>query len=72
MYFSCCLPWKRSANPFSDIYRVAERLLDRTKQKRGETVGLLIDGFAGGGGASTGIAMALGRSVDIAIDHDPD
>lgn len=32
---------------------------------------LLIDNFAGGGGASTGIEMALGRSVDIAINHDP-
>lgn len=28
--------------------------------------------FAGGGGASVGIEMALGRSVDIAINHDPD
>jgi DNA (cytosine-5)-methyltransferase 1 len=33
---------------------------------------LLVDGFAGGGGASTGIEMALGRQVDIAINHDPD
>jgi DNA (cytosine-5)-methyltransferase 1 len=34
--------------------------------------GLIIDNFAGGGGASTGIEMAIGRSVDIAINHDPD
>lgn len=33
---------------------------------------LFVDNFAGGGGASTGIEMAIGRSVDIAIDHDPD
>lgn len=33
---------------------------------------LLVDGFAGGGGASTGIELALGRQVDIAINHDPD
>lgn len=33
---------------------------------------LIIDNFAGGGGASTGIEMAVGRSVDIAINHDPD
>ena len=33
---------------------------------------LIIDNFAGGGGASTGIEMATGRSVDIAINHDPD
>lgn len=33
---------------------------------------LIIDNFAGGGGASTGIRMALGRSVDVAINHDPE
>jgi len=31
---------------------------------------LIVDNFAGGGGASTGIEMALGRSPDIAINHD--
>lgn len=31
---------------------------------------LIIDNFAGGGGASTGIELAIGRSVDIAINHD--
>ncbi len=34
--------------------------------------GLIVDNFAGGGGASTGMAWALGRSVDIAINHDHD
>lgn len=33
---------------------------------------LIIDCFAGGGGASTGIEMETGRQVDIAINHDPD
>lgn len=33
--------------------------------------GLFIDGFAGGGGASTGIAQAIGREVDIAVNHSP-
>lgn len=33
---------------------------------------ILVDNFAGGGGASTGIEVALGRSVDIAINHDPE
>jgi len=33
---------------------------------------LIVDNFAGGGGASTGIEMALGRSPDIAINHDPE
>jgi DNA (cytosine-5)-methyltransferase 1 len=32
--------------------------------------GLIVDNFAGGGGASTGIEQALGRAVDIAINHD--
>lgn len=32
---------------------------------------LIIDLFAGGGGASTGIEAAVGRSVDIAINHSP-
>lgn len=32
---------------------------------------LIIDCFAGGGGASVGIEMALGRQVDIAVNHDP-
>ena len=32
---------------------------------------LIIDCFAGGGGASVGIEMALGRPVYIAINHDP-
>lgn len=31
---------------------------------------LIVDNFCGGGGASTGIEMAVGRSVDIAINHD--
>lgn len=33
---------------------------------------LIIDSFAGGGGASTGIEWALGRSPDIAINHSPE
>lgn len=36
-----------------------------------KTDNLIIDCFAGGGGASVGIEMALGRQVDIAINHDP-
>lgn len=33
---------------------------------------LIVDFFAGGGGASQGIARALGRPVDVAINHDPE
>lgn len=33
---------------------------------------LFVDNFAGGGGASTGIELATGYSVDIAINHDPE
>ncbi|NOZ67987.1 MAG: DNA cytosine methyltransferase [Deferribacteres bacterium] len=32
---------------------------------------LIVDNFAGGGGASVGIEAALGRPVDIAVNHDP-
>lgn len=32
---------------------------------------IFVDNFAGGGGASTGIEMAIGRSVTVAINHDP-
>jgi DNA (cytosine-5)-methyltransferase 1 len=32
----------------------------------------LVDLFAGGGGASTGIEQAIGRPVDVAINHDPE
>lgn len=40
----------------------------------GELLGeeLVVDNFAGGGGASTGIEAAIDRSVDIAINHDPE
>lgn len=33
---------------------------------------LVIDNFAGGGGASSGIEAAIGRPVDVAINHDED
>lgn len=39
--------------------------------KHNKKEGLIIDLFAGGGGASVGIEMALGRPVDIAVNHDP-
>ncbi|KKL20097.1 hypothetical protein LCGC14_2458870 [marine sediment metagenome] len=31
---------------------------------------LIVDNFAGGGGASVGIEAAIGRCVDVAINHD--
>lgn len=33
---------------------------------------LIADSFAGGGGASLGIELALGRSPDVAVNHDPE
>jgi DNA (cytosine-5)-methyltransferase 1 len=33
---------------------------------------IVVDLFAGGGGASTGIEQAIGRAVDVAINHDPE
>jgi DNA (cytosine-5)-methyltransferase 1 len=35
-------------------------------------MGIIVDNFAGGGGASTGIELATGRSPDIAVNHDPE
>ena len=46
----------------SDVYRGQ---LDLTSE-------IIVDNFAGGGGASTGMELATGRPVDIAINHDPD
>jgi DNA (cytosine-5)-methyltransferase 1 len=47
-------------------------LFDDTPHTAASGPGLVIDNFAGGGGASTGIEAALGRKVDIAINHDPE
>lgn len=33
---------------------------------------IIVDNFAGGAGASTGIELAAGRIVDVAVNHDPD
>ena len=33
---------------------------------------IFADNFSGGGGASTGIELAIGMPVTIAINHDPD
>jgi DNA (cytosine-5)-methyltransferase 1 len=47
-------------------------LIDRrTARRRGRVdQELLVDNFAGAGGASLGIEAALGRCVDVAINHD--
>jgi DNA (cytosine-5)-methyltransferase 1 len=58
------------------LSRISQRKFDR---KHGNFVyqhpelnkEIFVDNFAGGGGASTGIEMAIGRSVDAAINHDP-
>ena len=44
----------------------------KKRKREGTMRDLIIDCFAGGGGASVGIEMALGRPVSIAINHDPD
>ena len=46
--------------------RYGEERLNMTRSRE-----IIVDNFAGGGGASTGIEIAIGRSVDIAINHDP-
>lgn len=44
----------------------------RTKGQLSFIDEIIVDNFAGGGGASTGIELAAGRPVSIAINHDPD
>ncbi|WP_407497006.1 DNA cytosine methyltransferase [Pseudooceanicola sp. MF1-13] len=44
---------------------------DTTQSTAPQLRPLIADNFAGGGGASTGIEIALGRSPDVAINHDP-
>jgi len=43
--------------------------MNRAPELRLDFDGLIIDNFAGGGGASTGIWMATGRAPDLAINH---
>lgn len=58
--------YKKGAGTYPDKRRAGFLL---KKMIHGE---LIVDNFAGGGGASTGIEMATGYSVDIAINHDPE
>lgn len=51
---------------------VKSSLLIRKKKNKMIHGELVVDNFAGGGGASTGIELATGYSVDIAINHDPE
>jgi DNA (cytosine-5)-methyltransferase 1 len=44
---------------------------DRARFSAGLFDEIVVDLFAGGGGASLGIERALGRSVDVAVNHDP-
>lgn len=46
--------------------------LDRAAPARDWNDGIIVDNFAGGGGASTGIELALRRQVDVAVNHDPE
>lgn len=59
-----CLAKKRSK--YAEYKGLIEPLLELQSEEE-----LVVDLFAGGGGASTGIERALKRSVDIAINHDP-
>ena len=61
-----CTEYKKGAGTYPDKRRAGFLLKEMI---HGE---LIVDNFAGGGGASTGIEMATGYSVDIAINHDPE
>lgn len=54
--------------PSTEIITIASRLVSSMQGLAMREI--IVDNFAGGGGASTGIEMAIGRSVDIAINHD--
>ncbi|SCW77289.1 DNA (cytosine-5)-methyltransferase 1 [Sphingobium faniae] len=45
---------------------------ERAPEIRDWNDGIIVDNFAGGGGASTGIELALRRQVDVAVNHDPE
>jgi DNA (cytosine-5)-methyltransferase 1 len=49
----------------SDLFAVIEHPVARNWSD-----GIIVDNFAGGGGASTGIEEATGRDIDVAINHD--
>lgn len=49
-----------------------KRLSPISSPVRAHTKGLIFDSFAGGGGASLGIELALGRGPDFAVNHDAD
>ncbi|WP_407570711.1 DNA cytosine methyltransferase [Deinococcus altitudinis] len=57
---------KKQAAPYAPLFPYLE-LTQGAVLAAGE---LIVDNFAGGGGASTGIEQAMGRPVDIAINHD--
>ena len=61
-------------NPYTEIPESLESLDGASGVRVGgvKAAGLIIDCFAGGGGASKGIEMALNRPVDIAVNHDPE
>lgn len=54
-----------------DLFSQGTRKSARKRRASGKAIELIVDNFAGGGGASTGIEEALGRAVDHAINHDP-
>jgi DNA (cytosine-5)-methyltransferase 1 len=53
------------------VRRLPEACVNRPPVLRLHSEELIVDSFAGGGGASVGIEWATGRSPDIAINHDP-
>jgi len=51
---------------------MGKKSIHRAAMSAGMFDELIVDNFAGGGGASRGIEAAIGRSVDVAINHDRD
>lgn len=62
----------KNGKPLPPLAAWQERDVMRPPALRLQLDELIVDNFAGGGGASTGISMATGRDPDIAINHDPE
>ncbi|WP_150274142.1 DNA cytosine methyltransferase [Paenibacillus tepidiphilus] len=63
-------PWRHAEHRWQALLKLDEKYRDVLEDVYLDEI--FVDNFAGGGGASTGIEMAIGRSVDVAINHDPD
>lgn len=66
-------PFRRGVDmPDGSLFDMPPGGLRAAMRERDPETEIIIDGFAGGGGTSEGVRMALGRSPDEALNHDPE